>query len=325
MPFANNTPTSEIRELRPDESDEFISLMVLAFKDSIEKDRLDLVEVRKLMAKVRSPAYKFLSKAVGLKLEFYVAEVESTIASGILLNIDKNEVYVGNLMTHPMYQRQGLARKLLRFSFRRATEMGLKKVTLGARADNVNAIRLYTSEGFETTNHVIRFESDIALMRSRDTRDDLGIQRITKVDFQDIGPMLDDCYPASHLESLGRKKFVKSHIPSRVTRFIAGRLGGQSINTYAFHLAGEERPRGFIQATQSRIDDRIHLSSPILSENDNDLLLEIIPEVLELESSYRGLTAASINCSMHRLDAISKIERLGFKKARESVSMMKKL
>ena len=137
--------------------------------------------------------------------------------------------------------------------------------------------------------------------------------------------MLDDCFPVSHLEVQGREKFVKDYFPSRAMRFFAGRLGGQSINTYAFYVNGEVKPRGIIQASQSRIEDRISLSSPILFEKDNDLLFEVIPKVLEIEYDYRGLTAASVNSSMHRIDAISKIESLGFKKLRESISMTKRL
>ena len=118
----------EIRELRSDESDEFVTLMELAFKDSIEEDRLDADEVRKVLKKVHTLLYRILQRVFKMRMEFYVAEVEGTIASGIQLNLEKDEVYVGNLMTHPKYQRQGLARKLLHLSFRRARETDVKKV-----------------------------------------------------------------------------------------------------------------------------------------------------------------------------------------------------
>ncbi|MHA1936056.1 MAG: GNAT family N-acetyltransferase [Candidatus Thorarchaeota archaeon] len=319
----NSTTIPEIRELSSDESDEFVTLMELAFKDSIEEDRLDADEIRKIMKKIRTPVYKVLGRALKMRMEFYVAEVEDTIASGIQLNIEKDKVYVGNLMTHPKYQRQGLARKLLHLSFRRARELDVKKVRLDARADNINAVSLYTSEGFETTFHSGRFDSVIESTKS--TSNDLIIREVNKIDFRDIDPMLDDCYPASHLEALGREKFLKNLIPSRVIRFFAGRLGGQSIHNYAIYVEGEENPRGIIEASQSRIEQRIRLSSPILFEKDNDLLLEFISKVLEIETGYRGLTIASITCSMHRTDAISRIESLGFKKMRESISMTKQL
>ncbi|MGY5852093.1 MAG: GNAT family N-acetyltransferase, partial [Candidatus Thorarchaeota archaeon] len=161
MKSNDNTNTREIRKLRPEEMDEFISLMELAFKDSIEEDRLDVDEVRRLMKKIRSPVYKVLTRTMGMRMEFYVAVVEDTIGSGIQLIIEKDEVHVGNLMTHPNFRRQGLARELLHLTFERARELGMEKVTLGARADNVNAVDLYKSEGFEVTYHVGRFEKDI--------------------------------------------------------------------------------------------------------------------------------------------------------------------
>ncbi|MGY5881628.1 MAG: hypothetical protein RTV31_15360, partial [Candidatus Thorarchaeota archaeon] len=70
---------------------------------------------------------------------------------------------------------------------------------------------------------------------------------------------------------------------------------------------------------------RIILSSPILFEKDNDLLLEFLPRVLEIETGYSGITTATINFSMDRTNAISKIESLGFKKMRETISMTKRL
>ncbi|MHA1904155.1 MAG: GNAT family N-acetyltransferase [Candidatus Thorarchaeota archaeon] len=325
MKSTYTTATPEIRELRSDEADEFVTLMELAFKDSIEEDRLDADEVRKVLKKVHTPVYKILQKAIGIRFEFYVAEVEDTIASGIQLNIEKDEVYVGNLMTHPKYQRQGLARMLLHLSFRRASELSVKKVRLDARADNVNAVSLYTSEGFETTFHSGRFELDSVTESTKRPSNELIVREVKKIPAPVIDTMLDDCFPASHLEAKGREKFLKDLIPSRVVRFFAGRLGGQSIHNYTFYVKGEENPRGIIEASQSRIEQRIRLSSPILFEKDNDLLLEVIPKVLEIETGYRGVTTASISCSMHRTDAISKIESLGFKKLRESISMTKRL
>ncbi|TFG27962.1 GNAT family N-acetyltransferase [Candidatus Thorarchaeota archaeon] len=325
MNSTEGTANPEIRELKPDEFDEFVTLMEVAFQDSIEEDRLDTDEIRKLMKKVRTTLYKILQKALGMNIEFYVAVVEHNIASGIQLGIEKDEVYVGNIMTHPKYQRQGLARKLLQLSFIRARELGVKKVRLDARADNVNAVSLYTSEGFETTLHSGRFELDYVTEKNKSTFNDLSVRKVSKIDIPNIDAMLDDSYPASYLEAKGRAKFIKDLIPSRAIRFFAKRLAGQSIHNYAFFVKGEETPRGIIEATQSRIEERIRLSSPILLEKDSDILSGVIPKVLEIETGYRGITIASINCSMHRTNAIEEIENLGFKKMRETLSMTKRL
>jgi hypothetical protein len=203
--------------------------------------------------------------------------------------------------------------------------LDVTKVRLDARADNAKAVPLYTSEGFETTFHSGRFQLESLNERTKNVSDDLIVQEVTKIDTSVIDTMLDDCYPTSPLEAMGRTKFLKDIIPSRAIRFFAGRLAGQLIHIYAFYMEGEEKLRGIIQATQSRIEERIALSSPILFEKDNDMLLEVIPKILEIETNYRGTTTASINCSMHRADAISKIESLGFKKLRESISMTKRL
>jgi GNAT superfamily N-acetyltransferase len=318
-----STTEPEIRKLRADESYEFVELMKLMFKDSIEENRLDADELWKIMKKLHSPFYRFLTRAMGMKMEFYVVEIEDNIASGMLLNIEKDEVYVSDLMTHLKYRRQGLARKLLQLSFSRARELGKKKVSLDIRADNVNALNLHRSEGFETTYRSGRFELDSAIESNESTSNDLIIREVKKINLSHIDTMLDDCYPASYLESIGRGKILKDLIPSRAIRFLVSRLAGDSIHNYAFYVEGEENPRGIIEASQSGIEQRIRLSSPILLEKDNDLLLEFIPRILEIETGYTGVTTATVNFSMHRTDTISKFENLGFRKMRESISMTK--
>ncbi len=325
MKSKDNTAIPEIHELRFDEFDELATLMELAFKDGIEEDRLDTDELRKLMKKLNKPVYKALLKILGIRTEIYVAKVEDAIASGIQLDVKKNEIYVSNIMTHPYYRRQGLARELLHISFRRAGELGVKKVRLDARADNFNAVNLYSSEGFETTYHTGRFELDSVIECIRSTSSDLIIREFNKISGRNTESMLDDCFPASYLDAIGRDKFLKQYSPSRALRFFARKLGGQLIHTYAFYQEGDDRPRGIIQASQSKFEPRISISSPILFERDNDLLLEVIPKVLDIETGYRGVTTASITCSMHRTDTLSKIESLGFRKVRESISMTKRL
>ncbi|MFW9908510.1 MAG: GNAT family N-acetyltransferase [Candidatus Thorarchaeota archaeon] len=325
MTVTHSSSNREIRKMRPDEMDEFVTLMQIAFRDSIEEDRLDEAEVRRLMKKVQSPLYKIITKAFGIRMEFFVGTSSNKIASGIQLGIEKDHVYVGNLMTLPEYRRQGFARELLHLSFQRAHENDLKRVGLGARANNASAVGLYKSEGFEITNHTGRFDSHSLQIPEPASSANVEIRRVTKIPFMDINHMLDDCFPESYLEIRGREKFVKDYIPSRAIRFFARRLAGQSINTYSFYVNGQVKPRGFVQASQSNIEPRIQISSPILLEKDNDLLMEVIPRILDLESKYKGLTTASISCSMHRKDAIAKIESLGFKNIRESISMTKYL
>lgn len=325
MKFTDSTSVADIHELRSDEFDELAVLMELAFKNSIEDDRIDTNEFRRLMKKLQTPIYKVLQRIIGIRTEFYVAEVENAIASGIQLDIQKDAIYIGNIMTHPKYQRQGLARKLLHLSFKRACELSKKKVRLDARTDNIKAVSLYSSEGFEITYRTGRFELDSVTENTQSISNDVIIREINKINIEDIDAMLDDCYPASHLATIGREQFLKKYIPSRILRFFGRKLAGQLIHTYAFYQEGDKIFRGIIQASQSRIEPRIQLSPPILFEKDNDLLSEVIPRIIEIETGYQGETTACIKCSMHRADAISKIESLGFKKVREGISMTKSL
>ena len=323
MNIQDGSKTPEIRELRSEELDEFVTLMVDAFKDNVNENQLDIDAIRKALKKLRTPAYKLIQRLVGMRMEFYVVTVNNEIASGIRLTIKKDEIYISDVMTHPKYRRQGFARELLHFSFKRANELHKKKMRLDVRSENANAVGLYVSEGFETIYRTGRFALDPSIDRMEKVSTELIVKRVNKITKPNFDAMLDDCFPESYLKTIGRDKLLKDIVPSRLTRFFAKQLEGQTIHSYIFHIEGDGSSRGIIQATQSRIEQLIRLSSPILLEKDNDLLLQVIPRILEIEARYRGVTNASIQCSLHRKDALSKIEYLGFRKVRDNLTMIR--
>jgi len=323
MNIPDQSVRPEIRRLHAEELDEFIALMVHAFKDNVNENQLDTDEIRKAMKKIQTPAFKLLLRLVGIRMEFYVAIMNDEIASGIRLTIKPDEIYVSDLMTHPKYQRQGLARKLLRFSFKRAQELQKKKITLDVRSENVGAVGLYTSEGFETILHTGRFSIESLAEIPEQTSGELILRKVGNINNLVFTKMLNDCFPELYLKNVGSDRLLKDIVPSWMARFFARRLEGQSIHTYAFHLEGDESPRGFIRASQSKVEQLIRLSSPILLVRDNPLLLQVIPKVLAIETATRGVTTASVQCSVHRTDTLSKIELLGFTKVRDNLTMIK--
>ena len=60
-------------------------------------------------------------------------------------------LYCNNLYVLKEYRKQGLAKKLVYYSFDFAKEKGFKKVMLNVAKDNVPAIKLYEGCGFEYT------------------------------------------------------------------------------------------------------------------------------------------------------------------------------
>ncbi|NHJ12249.1 MAG: GNAT family N-acetyltransferase [Candidatus Thorarchaeota archaeon] len=326
MRITEKKTSTIIRELRPDEMEEFITLLELSFRDTVEDDRVNMSEYRALMKKVHNPIYKLLTRILAVNFEFYVAELDGVIGSGVGLNIEKDEVFINNLMTHPDYRRQGLARSLLELSARRARELGKSKVRLTVRADNASALPLYRSEGFVEAYHYGNFRLESPLEKEFEVPDnDVFVKEIGRVFYQNIDRMLDDCYPTTFFDATSRERFIRNYIPSRFLRVFASKVAGQHIHTYGFYIDGETEPRGYIQANQSRVEDRIQLTSPILLRDDNELLLKALPKIIRMESAIRGLTAARMTTWMDRTGTISMLERLGFEKAREGFSMTKKL
>jgi GNAT superfamily N-acetyltransferase len=304
----------------------FLDLMEISFRDSLEEDRVDMVEVRAIMGKIHRPHYKLMMRIMKVKSEFYIIEQNNRLVSGITLGFEQDEGNVGNVMTHPDFRRCGLARQLLQLSAKRAQALGMKQLTLSARAENTPAVTLYLSEGYERNYHAGKFVFNL-LQSSipESTNPDVTVKMIDRIDPDNMDRMLDDCYPSFYFESRNRERWIKDYIPSRAFRFIVKRAAGQTIHTYGVFVAGEQTPCGYIQAGQSRVEDAISMTSPILLKQDNELLLHALPQVMQYEHGLSGKSVFTLSISMHREDAIRMVEQMGFVKERESLSMVKHL
>jgi ribosomal protein S18 acetylase RimI-like enzyme len=62
---------------------------------------------------------------------------------------DSSEAYVERLVISPSFRRQGMAKRLLAASEDLARDAGKKTVGLHVTGNNLNALRLYESEGYE--------------------------------------------------------------------------------------------------------------------------------------------------------------------------------
>lgn len=309
-----------------DELEEFLDLMELSFKDSLEADRVNIPEIRKIMKKTYKPIAKILMKLMRVKNENYLGKIDEKIVSGITLSIERNEANIGNVMTHPDYRRRGYARILFSFVIKRAIELKAKRLFLSVDADNVGAIKLYESEEFERNYHSGLFECN-QLIKPNNTNNlsEITVKEISRINYENMNMMLDDCFPAFYFETRNRKRFIKKYIPSKFIKLIARKVAGQIIKTYGFFLQDEEKPRGYIQISYSNAEERIRLTSPILRNDNNKILPLALYQLIQLESLEEMNKPFALKISMHRDETISLLSTLGFAKKKESLVMEKKL
>ncbi|NHJ46275.1 MAG: GNAT family N-acetyltransferase, partial [Asgard group archaeon] len=282
--IGNEKNSPIIRIMQENELEDFLDLMEISFKESLETDRINLTEMRNIIKKSYKPFFKLMMKIMQVKMKNYVVELDGKMVSGISLSIEKDEGNIGNVMTHPDYRRKGFARTLFQLANKQAEESKIKKMDLSVNANNVGAIELYESEGFKRNYHSGVFEFKQIRKFSEVENYLVTIKEIKHIEFENMDKMLDDCFPSFYFETRNRKKFIKKYIPSKFIQAIAKRIAGQIIRTYGFFLNGDEQPRGYIQTSKSRAEENIRLNSPILLEKDNDLLIEAFPQLIKLES-----------------------------------------
>ena len=78
--------------------------------------------------------------------------------SSVTVWLKDEETYAAeNIFTVPSYRRKGLAEALLKETFKKAFDDGIKKIRLNVYADNAPAISLYLKLGFEVTGSIFEF------------------------------------------------------------------------------------------------------------------------------------------------------------------------
>lgn len=71
-----------------------------------------------------------------------------------------DEAHISTLATHPAWRRRGIAELLLVTMTERATELGLRVMTLEVRVSNVTAQALYRKYRFEVVGQRVHYYSD---------------------------------------------------------------------------------------------------------------------------------------------------------------------
>ncbi|NHJ31519.1 MAG: GNAT family N-acetyltransferase [Asgard group archaeon] len=309
----------DILVLKRDDSEEFIELMRVCFGEGLERDRFNFVEVAKLMRKINKPLYRLVMKFMKVKMINYGIKRDGKLVSALTLSIEKKSGNIGNVMTHPDYRRQGLARKLFREAVSTGKAMGLDKITLDVHAQNAGAIKLYENEGFKKYYHAGRLVFDLSHKEMPITNDDVVLKGIKKIDPNLYDSFLDDCYTQELLKDRNRKKMAKNHIPPSFIRFILEKAAGQKLYFYEIYVENDEHPKGYLDASTSRIQEGVRISSPLVKNEDIDL---VVPAITKIYSKVDdNCKCLNLKLSMHRKDLIKKLLNAGFELKEESLYM----
>lgn len=115
-------------------------------------------------------------QAHGLAQQYPAAQTMVLVAPGqatwgqvlarIIFDRGQNDLRLIDIMVHPMVQRRGLARQLLRYLQQHATQQGVP-LRLAVMKDNPKAIALYLSCGFQVRSedyleHQMQWHAEVA-------------------------------------------------------------------------------------------------------------------------------------------------------------------
>ena len=90
----------------------------------------------------------------------WVAEVDGRLVGMVVGWLLVDEIHIATIATHPDFRRQGIGRKLLSHTLRRALEDGAQSSFLEVRASNLGAQEMYRQFGYEPTGRRKRYYKD---------------------------------------------------------------------------------------------------------------------------------------------------------------------
>ena len=318
MSKTDNIQDPEIVILKRDDSDEFIELLMLCFGEGLERDRVNIAEVGKLMKKINKPIFRFIMKIMKVEMINYAIKRDGKIVSALSLSTEKKEGTIGNVMTHPDYRRQGLAKKIFRKAVSDGKKLGLDKITLDVHAQNTGAIKLYENEGFNRFYHTGKLMFDLS-QNEISSNDSVVLKEISKINLEFYDSLLDVCFPQKMLENRDRNKMAKDYIPNRFIKFIAEKAAGQKLYFYSLCKNTDNKTRGYLSASISKIEDGLSISTPLVRNEDIDLVIPAISKLttlITMDTNYLKL-----NLSMHRKALIDELLKAGFELTNESLYM----
>ena len=116
------------------------------------------VEAEMLKAIDFPPLKRTIHQFLNSNNEFYAYYFNENIAGVIEIKNNENSTHIQSLVVYPRYFRRGIARKLVSFIL---STYNSKKFTVETGLDNIPAISLYKSLGFQEnnqwdTNHGVR-------------------------------------------------------------------------------------------------------------------------------------------------------------------------
>lgn len=90
----------------------------------------------------------------------WVAEVDGRVIGMVVGWLLVDEIHIATIATHPDFRRQGIGRKLLAHTLRRAVEEGAQSSFLEVRESNLGAQEMYRQFGYEPTGRRKRYYKD---------------------------------------------------------------------------------------------------------------------------------------------------------------------
>ncbi len=91
---------------------------------------------------------------------FYLITADGVVAGYSVFLVEQGEGYIESIAVYPDNRRRGLGLMALKFMLKIMADMGLKKINLHVRMDNLPAMSLYEKEGFERTGVAPGFYKD---------------------------------------------------------------------------------------------------------------------------------------------------------------------
>lgn len=164
----------QIRTLRAQDVDEFVSLMLMAHADDLKLFGIDNEKfAAQLRAALTNPVLRGLQALSRATRRFLAAESGGKVVGLVSLTGRKVLEVVGTAV-HPDHRGRGIGKTLMEAILTEARRLGRDRVTVRVREDNLPAVRIYEQSGFQPYQRLSCVSLDLSFDRGAFPSDTLA-------------------------------------------------------------------------------------------------------------------------------------------------------
>jgi ribosomal protein S18 acetylase RimI-like enzyme len=213
-----------IRDFRKTDLFDVLDVAHLSFSKEFESTGFDADHIRKMVDQMFGIPGRILLGLSGMfgrePFKLFVAEVDKKVVGTTMITKQGKMAYISTVMVHPIFRRQGIARKLVESSLEYSQRKKTERAVLHVIPANLPAKGLYTKLGFKDFERIAHLIVKVDSVLSPEKIEGIEIDSFGKSHVNAVYDLVRSSEDPKHLDIFDFKKSdLRAAFLERIFRF----------------------------------------------------------------------------------------------------------